>query len=335
MPIFMKIEGVDGDVSAAHSEANVELTVKVLDAGGTFYGAMTGVDLAVRVVDTETGHVTERESGLVYSGESGGLNESSTDVGGHYTQIMWDDTSGPMKESMETMKKAWKDASSTPEGKTTSDGDTAQGGDGGFGTPYSDLTMPNEARTEATQNTYSWGLDRIDMSPSDVQTAQSLGSWAQHGAILTGNPAAADRPGPFMGVYVGSGGTTRDSGLDDDAPTLELKVEGDGGIAYQGLMFYTAKVVGDTYPAGFTGGVYVAAGDVSEAGYDAIGRLVAVTDAGVHNDGGGDLNDWQSHYGSGGSASAHGTGGGGDDVLIGGLTGFEQLPVHVMGFDLA
>ena len=28
------------------------------------------------------------------------------------------EASGPMKESMETMKKAWKDASSTPEGKT-------------------------------------------------------------------------------------------------------------------------------------------------------------------------------------------------------------------------
>src|SRR5688500_3605085 len=28
------------------------------------------------------------------------------------------EAAGPMKESMETMKKAWKDASSTPEGKT-------------------------------------------------------------------------------------------------------------------------------------------------------------------------------------------------------------------------
>ena len=70
-----------------------------------------------------TGPITERESNLTYSGESGGLNESDTGTGSYDTQIMWDDTnaaapeaSGPMKESMETMKKAWKDASYTPEG---------------------------------------------------------------------------------------------------------------------------------------------------------------------------------------------------------------------------
>ena len=98
MPAFIRIDGVDGDVNV-HSAANVELTVKVLDGRGTFYGAMTDVDLAIRVVDT--GQVTERESGLVYSGESGGLNESV------------------MQDSMETMKKAWKDASGTPEGDAT------------------------------------------------------------------------------------------------------------------------------------------------------------------------------------------------------------------------
>ena len=67
---------------------------------------------------SSTGPITERESNLTYSGESGGLNESDTGTGSYDTQIMWDDTnaaapeaSGPMKESMETMKKAWKDAS--------------------------------------------------------------------------------------------------------------------------------------------------------------------------------------------------------------------------------
>ena len=48
--------------------------------------------------------------------------------------------------------------------------------------------------------------------------------------------------------------------------------------------------------------------------------------------GGGDLNDWQSHYGTGGWAAA--SGGGGDDVLIGGLTGFEPLPGQFTEFDL-
>jgi hypothetical protein len=41
-------------------------------------------------------------------------------------EVSWDaeisaaEVSGSMKESMETMKKAWKDASSTPEGKASS-----------------------------------------------------------------------------------------------------------------------------------------------------------------------------------------------------------------------
>jgi hypothetical protein len=109
-------------------------------------------------------NVTERESGLVYSGESGGMAEHEL---GHIFTIAYGDLkvsgepstgrvqiwieiesfpptggllnaqvvaptfelidesngkttvlepAGPMKESMETMKKAWKDASSTPEG---------------------------------------------------------------------------------------------------------------------------------------------------------------------------------------------------------------------------
>ena len=195
MPAFMKFDGVDGEVNAAHSEANVELTLKVLDAGGTFYCAMTDVDLAIRVADTDTAQVTERESGLIYSGESGGMNEAGSDP-------------GPMKESMETMKKAWKDASSTPEGMRD----------------------------------------------------------------------AGDAAGPLV-----------------------------------------------AYGDGFTGGVFVGASDAVPNG-----RLYLATDVGVFEQGGGDLNDWQSHYGTGGSAS----GGGGDDVLIGGLTGFEPLPGQFTGFDL-
>jgi len=109
-------------------------------------------------------NVTERESGLIYSGESGGIAEHEL---GHIFTLGYGDlrvsgepstgrvqiwieiesfpptsgvlnaqviaptfelidesngkttvveASGPMKESMETMKKAWKDASSTPEG---------------------------------------------------------------------------------------------------------------------------------------------------------------------------------------------------------------------------
>ena len=196
-----------GHTKQTDNPENIELTVKVLDRG-----PLSGVDYTLTVTDTETGHaVTENESGLVYSGESGGLNTSIRGTSGHITQVVWKDTnlaaggdpgdlttdgataadgsylevklpdvlvsgyhtstlpsdagsdpigpffaydasfrggvdvpaasqgsghagqidiasynwtvetsaaeaSGPMKESMETMKKAWKDASSTPQG---------------------------------------------------------------------------------------------------------------------------------------------------------------------------------------------------------------------------
>jgi len=273
MPAFINFDGVDGEVNDALSEANVEVTVKVPDAGGTFYGAMTDVDLAIRVVDTDTGQVTERESGLIYSGESGGMNESGTDVrmpdllvsswqtggapdrpffacdasfrggvdvpaasqgSGYAGQLDiasfgWGaetsaaEASGPMKESMETMKKAWKDASSTPEGAEHAAG----------------------------------------------------ANWA------FGDGSVRDAAGPFV-----------------------------------------------AYGDGFMGGVFVGASDAVPNG-----RLYLATDVGVFEQGagGGDLNDWQSHYGTGGWAAA--SGGGGDDVLIGGLTGFEPLPGQ-LGFDL-
>jgi hypothetical protein len=200
---------------------NVEMTVKVLDGGGPFYGAVTNVEYTLTVTDTETGQVTQSESNLTYSGESGGLNESIHGLSGHYTQLVWansntatgdqlgaQEASGPMKESMETMKKAWKDASSTPEGKTTSDGNAAQ--DGYTGTVSlttsdpatsgpsdhegsSDLTMPNEARTEATQNNYSWGIDRIDQHVG----GSDLSDWQSH--YGTGGAAAASSGGGGAG----------------------------------------------------------------------------------------------------------------------------------------
>jgi hypothetical protein len=73
MAAYIRFDGVDGET--AHSGENLEMIIKVLDAG-TFYGGMTDVDVTVRVVDTATssGHaVTEYESGLIYSGESGGM----------------------------------------------------------------------------------------------------------------------------------------------------------------------------------------------------------------------------------------------------------------------
>ena len=58
------------------SPDNIELTIKVLDGGGP----LSGVEYALTVTDTQTGNITERESGLVYSGESGGMNEFGAGV---------------------------------------------------------------------------------------------------------------------------------------------------------------------------------------------------------------------------------------------------------------
>ena len=187
MPVFMKFDGVDGDVNAAHSPDNVEMIIKVLDGGtsagggtgvSTYYdltdqlelgelaGATTNVEYTRTVTDTQTG-ITERESGLVYSGESGGMNES-----------------------METMKKAWKDASSTPEGaerdKASADGSylevklpdllvsSFQTGDapaeagGGFDAQGRLLVGTDGGLfgSSIDPNPPSWGLDRIDQRAS-------------------------------------------------------------------------------------------------------------------------------------------------------------------------
>ena len=99
-------------------------------------------------------------------------------------------------------------------------------------------------------NPPSWGLDRVDQSAA------------------------------------GGGGTGKVSVHDisvskqcDDAGGVNALL-GDGSV----------RGVGDdpffAYADGFTGGVYVAAGDVSGAGYDALGRLLVVTDAGVYDDAG-------------------------------------------------
>jgi hypothetical protein len=91
-----------------------------------------------------------------------------------------------------------------------------------------------DTRTSDTQPTqYSWGLDRIDQSPSG---GGGTGKVSVHDISITRQCGDAD---PFF-----------------------------------------------AYADGFAGGVYVAAGDLSGAGYDALGRLLVATDAGVYDAGG-------------------------------------------------
>jgi hypothetical protein len=108
-----------------------------------------------------------------------------------------------------------------------------------------------DTRTSIDQsNPPSWGLDRVDESPSGGGT----GKVSVHDISVTKQC--------------------------DDAGGVNALL-GDGSVRGVGNAnpFFA-------YADGFTGGVYVAAGDVSGAGYDALGRLLVATDAGVPNDGG-------------------------------------------------
>ena len=108
-----------------------------------------------------------------------------------------------------------------------------------------------DTRTSVDQpNQPSWGLDRIDESPSGGGT----GKVSVHDISVTKQC--------------------------DDAGGVNALL-GDGSVRGVGSAspFFA-------YADGFTGGVYVAASDVSGAGYDALGRLLVATDSGVYNDGG-------------------------------------------------
>jgi hypothetical protein len=108
-----------------------------------------------------------------------------------------------------------------------------------------------DTRTSVDQpNQPSWGLDRIDESPSGGGT----GKVSVHDISVTKQC--------------------------DDAGGVNALL-GDGSVRGVGSAspFFA-------YADGFTGGVYVAAGDVSGAGYDALGRLLVATDSGVYDDGG-------------------------------------------------
>ena len=99
----------------------------VMSAGLVF--AVSGCDkkegtetkTEVKTPTTETKATTETKPADT-AGASGDIGVAECD---EYIKKMTEcstkmapEASGPMKESMETMKKAWKDASSTPEGKT-------------------------------------------------------------------------------------------------------------------------------------------------------------------------------------------------------------------------
>ena len=115
---------------------------------------------------------------------------------------------------------------------------------------YTQMIWADTRSSVDQPNPPSWGLDRVDESPAGGGT----GKVSVHDISITKQC--------------------------DDAGGVNALL-GDGSV----------RGVGDAdpffaYADGFTGGVYVAAGDVSGAGYDALGRLLVATDAGVYDDGG-------------------------------------------------
>ena len=114
----------------------------IAGAGGDIVPIATS-DGSVRTIPpaTDAAGVTEHESGLVYSGESGGMGASPT---GHYTQMVWADSDASAPLVRQTMLKMFA-ADYVGGGESFVDAGAADAAAaGGFGT---------------------WGLDRIDQRP--------------------------------------------------------------------------------------------------------------------------------------------------------------------------
>lgn len=114
----------------------------IAGAGGDIVPIATS-DGSVRTIPpaTDAAGVTEHESGLVYSGESGGMGASPT---GHYTQMVWADSDASAPLDRQTMLKMFA-ADYAGGGESFADaGAVDAAAAGGFGT---------------------WGLDRIDQRP--------------------------------------------------------------------------------------------------------------------------------------------------------------------------
>ena len=144
------------------------------------------LEYALTVTDTETGSVAGRESGLVYSGESGGMNLSGTGVAGDDTLIARDDESA-------------------------ADGS------------YLEVKLPDLLVTSYQTSAADAGYGYDAPGRLLVTTDAAGGSWTGHGTILTGNPADAARPiGPFMGVFVGSSGGSSTADTQVNPPSWGL-----------------------------------------------------------------------------------------------------------------
>jgi hypothetical protein len=251
------------------SPANVELTVKVLDGRGTFYGAMTDVGYTVTVTDTQTSAPSvdrcevqslsivktldgaSGESNLTYSGESGGLNESVAT--GYTGTVVF----------------------------TSSDPAASVGGHSGTANLVSFDTATPAIPIGDERYVYVF----VGTPPGSAEGEHA--KWIELQSTSFGT----------------SGGTSAEvPPMKWDNTTQEQRDVGDA----VGEFF--------AFDASFTGGVSVATSDAAPNGRLYLGTDVGVFEGGVI--GAGDLNDWQSNYGTGGSAAASGGGGGAGKVSV-------------------
>ena len=141
-------KAVFSDMSFSASVTNQDAPVSLDAYSPTFLGgvdvpASANSDGSVRTIPpaTDAAGVTEYESGLVYSGESGGMGASPT---GHYTQMVWGDSDAGASPGRQAMLKMFT-ADYVGGGESLADAGAADAAAaGGFGT---------------------WGLDRIDQRP--------------------------------------------------------------------------------------------------------------------------------------------------------------------------
>ena len=141
-------KAVFSDMSFSASVMNQDAPVSFDAYSPTFLGgidvpASANPDGSVRTIPpaTDAAGVTEYESGLVYSGESGGMGASPT---GHYTQMVWANSDASASLGRQAMLKMFT-ADYVGDGESFADAGAADAAAaGGFGT---------------------WGLDRIDQRP--------------------------------------------------------------------------------------------------------------------------------------------------------------------------
>jgi hypothetical protein len=270
---------------------NVEVILKVLDGGGPLHNATTDVGYTLTVTDTETGNVTERESGLVYSGESGGMN-AGYDALGRLVSVT--DAGAPAGDQLGKPK--FEDIKLTI-GVAGDDGDP-----GGLTTdvPVAEVKLPDVMVSSWQSSAGEAGAGSNPIGPFFAYDAGFRGG--------VDVPTASQGSGYAGQIEIASFNWSAETSAPEASGPMRESME---------TMKKAWKDASSDHAAGddgFTGGVFVGASDAAPNGW-----LYLATDQGVYEHGvigAGDLSDWQSNFGAGGSSAAPGDGGGTGKVSV-------------------